>query len=175
MKPHTRIRKTVKWGGAAMTVLLVAVWVWSVSQRWGASWHFRNHASLSLSAGRLEYSWLPEGGYPPPLGLERFPCIVQAWGFEFQPAMGGWDVCIPIWFVSTLFALASAAAWRFDRIARRRGRVGHCRKCNYNRHGLPADAVCPECGASPDVSASSTAVKPHERASSPTVIEDSSR
>ena len=29
MKPHARIRKTVKWGGAAMTVLLVVVWIGS--------------------------------------------------------------------------------------------------------------------------------------------------
>lgn len=28
MKPHPRIRKTIKWGGAAVTVLLVVVWIW---------------------------------------------------------------------------------------------------------------------------------------------------
>lgn len=29
MKPHPRIRKAVKWGGAAVTVLLVVVWIGS--------------------------------------------------------------------------------------------------------------------------------------------------
>jgi hypothetical protein len=27
MKPHPRIRKTIKWGGAAVTVLLVVLWI----------------------------------------------------------------------------------------------------------------------------------------------------
>jgi hypothetical protein len=27
MTPHPRIRKTIKWGGAAVTVLLVVVWI----------------------------------------------------------------------------------------------------------------------------------------------------
>ena len=34
MKPHPRIRKTIKWGGAAVTVLLVVVWIGS---GWGSA------------------------------------------------------------------------------------------------------------------------------------------
>ena len=39
MKPHPRIRKTIKWGGAAATVLLVVVWIGSgwVVLGWGHS------------------------------------------------------------------------------------------------------------------------------------------
>ena len=29
MKPHPKLRKTIKWGGAVVTVLLVVVWVGS--------------------------------------------------------------------------------------------------------------------------------------------------
>ena len=32
MKPHPRIRKTIKWGGAVVTVLLVGVWVDSIQE-----------------------------------------------------------------------------------------------------------------------------------------------
>jgi len=32
MKPHPRIRKTIKWGGAAVTVLLVVAWVGSATR-----------------------------------------------------------------------------------------------------------------------------------------------
>ena len=32
MKPHPRIRKTIKWGGAAVTLLLVVVWIDSIRE-----------------------------------------------------------------------------------------------------------------------------------------------
>jgi rubrerythrin len=38
-------------------------------------------------------------------------------------------------------------AWHLDTLARRRARLNFCPKCNYDRTGLPKDAVCPECGA----------------------------
>src|SRR4051812_37657088 len=34
MKPHPRIRKTIKWGGAVLTVLLVALWIGSGWWSW---------------------------------------------------------------------------------------------------------------------------------------------
>jgi hypothetical protein len=33
VKPHPRIRKTIKWGGAAVTVLLAVVWIGSALWR----------------------------------------------------------------------------------------------------------------------------------------------
>lgn len=41
------------------------------------------------------------------------------------------------------------AFMRLDTLARRRARVNHCPKCNYDRAGLAKDVVCPECGARP--------------------------
>jgi hypothetical protein len=40
-----------------------------------------------------------------------------------------------------------AATWRKENIARRRLRIGHCPKCDYDRRGIPSASVCPECGA----------------------------
>jgi len=32
MKPHPRIRKAIKWGGAAVTVLLVVLWIEAIRE-----------------------------------------------------------------------------------------------------------------------------------------------
>ena len=45
MKPHPRIRKTIKWGGAVVTVLLVVVWI-------ASGWWF---ARLTLSMDSVEF------------------------------------------------------------------------------------------------------------------------
>ena len=41
----------------------------------------------------------------------------------------------------------AAAARRLDALATRRARLNLCPKCNYDRTGLAATAVCPECAA----------------------------
>ena len=60
MKPHPRIRKTIKWGGAAVTVLLVVVWVGSgwLSVGWVPGlW------SIDIAQGQMWYS-KPAFGLP---------------------------------------------------------------------------------------------------------------
>ena len=47
MKPHPKIRKTIKWGGAVVTVLLVVVWIGS--GWWGAEYTTRQ--------GKLRAMW----------------------------------------------------------------------------------------------------------------------
>jgi rubrerythrin len=41
--------------------------------------------------------------------------------------------------------LAAYVGWRLDV----RARTGNCPTCNYDRRGIPAASVCPECGAAP--------------------------
>lgn len=44
--------------------------------------------------------------------------------------------------------LVSALAWKRNRAARRRARIGHCPCCGYDLAGTTTD-ICPECGVGP--------------------------
>jgi len=68
-------------------------------------------------------------------------------GWGRYPAGGYLDV--PLWFPLILAILPTAFAWRLDTLARRRARVGLCAHCHYDRRGLVAGVVCPECGGGP--------------------------
>ena len=46
--------------------------------------------------------------------------------------------------------LATAAAWRADAKYLRRAREGACPACGYDRAGLVAGSLCPECGKQPE-------------------------
>ena len=56
MKPHPRIRKTVKWGGAAVTVLLGVVWIASL---WICIYFSAPHLAGSVQRGHAGYSYGP--------------------------------------------------------------------------------------------------------------------
>jgi hypothetical protein len=170
MKPRLRIRKTIKWVGAAVTVLLVVVWMGSV---WHfALWRGTGRWSISLDGGAIDfgpsmYRVTSLGGGGGPLELLLGKLFDRAaiphpepTGFFYAPGRGsmfwvprwgtapaaGWWVRVPLWpgipvaFVSTLWI------WLTDSRASRSER-GHCLKCNYDRAGIAKDAVCPECGA----------------------------
>lgn len=58
------------------------------------------------------------------------------------------DLTVPLWILILPIGIATAAAWRLDDTERHRSRSHACGRCGYDRRGLvPADAVCPECGA----------------------------
>jgi hypothetical protein len=61
----------------------------------------------------------------------------------------------PLWIPVGATTLFSAAAWLLDAAARRRMRPCLCRECMYDRTGLAAGAVCPECGTPPPAASSS--------------------
>ena len=69
------------------------------------------------------------------------------WGFNYYALRGLHKVMVPLWFPALLSLLATAAAWRADAKYLRRAREGACLACGYDRAGLAAGAVCPECGA----------------------------
>ena len=145
MNPHPRIRKTVKWGGAALTVLLVVVWIGSVG-RW-AQWISPSGSWMAtLSRGRVS-AWHATWSLPPTTGWRTGR---ESFGLELLPSLrdpnslGG--LTIPVWMIAGCPLVLTAYAWRLDYLARRRARVGRCPKCTYDRAGLPIEAVCPECG-----------------------------
>ena len=142
-----RVRKTIKWGGAGLTVLLVVVWIGS---GWRAvSWFWPDSGVVGLQAGCLTYHNVAGGGkagdylnfwFRP----ENKPF---KWGFSRGTRYVADAFAIPLWFPALLSLLATAAAWRADAKYLRRVREGACPGCGYDRAGLAVGAVCPECGA----------------------------
>jgi hypothetical protein len=160
MKPHPRIRKTIKWGGAAVTVLLVVAWVGS---GWLAcGWQARDGRAIFATAGAI--GWVVYGqpdsdGVTTTMVRSRSSWFLTStsqapWSFS-RPAPGAVThggivrLLLPLWPLVVGASLVTAIAWRLDALARRRARGGLnlCPNCNYDRAGIAADALCPECGA----------------------------
>jgi len=155
MKPHPRIRKTVKWGGAAVTVLLVAAWVGSVpiDIEWTRPGRMIYHFELgSFVVQRSEVDNRP---FFQGLHWSRHPrpYLRLWWHSWIFPTY--WVVSIPLWPFILAALGTTVAAWRLDVLARRR-QYTHCPKCNYDRTGLAPGAVCPECGSKPQHTTNST-------------------
>jgi hypothetical protein len=162
MKPHPRIRKTIKWGGAAVTMLLVVVWIGSRWRyvRWDASrW------SVCLVGGGIDVLIDTDR---PKLKDDPWQGVVLGWraGLLSEAAIGlHWTVLLsagppqlfaPLWIPCTAAFVITGFAWRLDSLAGRRERAARlnlCPKCNYNRAGLTAGMKCPECGTAPDATA----------------------
>ena len=150
MNPHPRIRKTVKWGGAAVTVLLVVVWIGSAWVVLG--WVTPAGHAVSIAAGQLCWGG-PNENVPRFLKQEHGfvygmrPFAFQWWGGSRQSSWR-WQTTKPLWMLAGSTLLFTVAAWRLDTLARRRERAHLCPKCGYDRTGLRGGvgAVCPECG-----------------------------
>ncbi len=151
MKPHPRIRKTIKWGGVAATVLLVVVWVGS---GWGwIDFRAANDFKLGVSQGRVELSTAQDKLHweEPGLHGECLPWYLMRWSPEWYLGKPLWTLYIPVWMITAAVFLLTALAWRLDTLARRRARLNLCPTggCGYDRTGLAAGAECPECGRLP--------------------------
>jgi hypothetical protein len=149
MKPHPRIRKTIKWGGAVVTLLLVVVWIGS--GWWYVTWNEREKFAAVLTEGRVcvgHWLGIPTASWPRVYYVRR-------WRGEFHlelgfarandSILGTW--ALPLWLPATLAALPTCAAWCIDLRNGRRKRLGHCVSCNYDRAGIAREAKCPECGS----------------------------
>lgn len=150
MKPHPRIRKTIKWGGAGVTVLLMVVWIVSLWQ--GIGYVHREVGSADLCGGRVilnSESWPPGAG--PSSGLHIHPWrSPMDWTLGWVQGDRFW-IAIPIWMLTIPATVLATIAWRLDSLARRRALLNLCPKCHYDRAGLAKGAVCPECGAASPV------------------------
>jgi hypothetical protein len=169
MKPHPRIRKTIKWGGAAVTVLLVVVWIGSGWYAW--YWQRKDGTAIGVAHGLFwvtisdfKYDWTRMGAprhrfgplstFVPDFGLEIYvdPGVGPRFYDNTASASGGNGPLTTssrgyfIWPLAAFSLMATGLAWGLDSVARRRARVGRCPKCNYDRAGIPGNAKCPECG-----------------------------
>jgi hypothetical protein len=146
VKPHPRIRKTIKWGTAALTLLLVVVWLGSV---WRAiHWMDGNRVVMGIENGCLFYFETNTDPVPSKRGLSLAEPFLSRldWSFTWDSGKWAWEARCPLWLFVALVLMLTLMTWRVDLILRRRERVGHCTKCGYDRTGLAKDAKCPECG-----------------------------
>lgn len=153
MKPHPRIRKTVKVGGAVIAVLACALWLVSgwCAVGWGRAFTIAESARRvfvvadrgCLMLLRLDYfdsSGDPKGFFARPHDRE-FLWLPQVGGVEW-----GGGLRVPFWAVALTAAGFSAWAWRRDALAARIALGRACPFCRYSLVGLPAGTPCPECG-----------------------------
>ncbi len=168
MKPHPRIRKTIKWGGAVVTVLLVVVWVGS---GWGyAAWRGASGFGASIYAGRVTLTRqndmksgviIGEGllgrgtSYNPwviPTGIwiaAKEPGRMDGKTYFRLRSFGDTSWSAPLWPLMSALILVAVCLWIFGARGTRHIAANLCPKCNYDRTGLAAGAVCPECGRLP--------------------------
>jgi hypothetical protein len=149
MKPHPRIRKAIKWGGAVVTVLLVVVWI-------GSGW-----CSVGMQVGDGRGVFVGDGqlemcvfGSPDPDGDHASSTLVPGWHAGCRPFRLHWwfdhwqfgnlhHLILPLWVPAMITLLAAVITFRLDH----GGQPNACPKCNYDRAGLAAGAKCPECGS----------------------------
>ncbi len=145
-----RLRNTIKWGGTALTVLLLVVWVGS--RWWWAGVEFLPTGELFVTGGRFAIGWQEPWSIVP----ENYSCWMSRlwstrfeWWFDAWPQPGAmgrtlFTVVSPIWVIFLLAAAPTLWLWWRDR----RRAPGMCTHCGYDLRGV-AHEVCPECGAPP--------------------------
>jgi len=137
-----------------VTVLLVAVWIGNPWPR--DIWRRENFDSFDVYfggvldrrvvIGRQNLVWWIINSRPYPGDTsDWYPFDGKRW-FVWKDSMT-WAVGIPLWVFIAVCAGGTACAWRLDAVVLRRVRVDLCPKCDYDRTGLSAGAVCPECGS----------------------------
>ncbi len=153
MNPCPRIRKAVKWGGAAITLTLLVVWI--ASGWMNTSCALPRHGRVVLRDGRVSF-YKPDpkvvwGGDV--VSVTGRGVLIREqesdnfkWWVSSDTDSFGLRVAMPLWLPAAAWMFVTLAAWRPEIVARRRARAGRCRGCNYDRTGLAAETVCPECG-----------------------------
>jgi hypothetical protein len=158
MKPHPRIRKAIKWGGAVVSVLLLIAWVGGA--RLCVSVQLRSGTIVSIGSGQVlvikssaYLPWQLEG--TPKMRMTNVSGSPFHWWttHTWSPAANVKTTYdgYPLWPIALVCTAIATAAWISDAIIRRRMRAGRCPNCHYDRTGLAAAAVCPECGAAAPV------------------------
>lgn len=146
-------RKSGKWGGAVVTVLLLVVWIGSGWVNVACAWPVRSDPSGAYTAGVLVGRFYCERY----TGLTRHRqtsfelSIPYTYPFELQLGLTAnptvfEGVQFPLWCPVVIAFGVTSLIWRADLRAMRRAKEGLCAKCGYDLSGTAAGAVCPECG-----------------------------
>lgn len=140
-------RKPARWvrftrvGLVVLAILLLAMWAFTFPF-YGFLTPGDGH-SIRIEHGRIEW-WYRWDGVK----------VNEDWGIavnsepqklflDFHKYPGSMFLKLPIWMLLAPVVAVAAAMFVVPRF---RKRPGECRRCGYDRRGLPAGAVCPECG-----------------------------
>jgi len=150
VKPHPRIRKTVKWGCVTLAALFLVLEIASAKRP--LLWSMGLDRKVVLKFGRLGVEWGPASRWD-----RQASKVLLQWSskmyFDLGPKV--WfngpyrSVYLPLWGLSLISLAGAGAAWRLDVLVHRRALANPCPRCNYDQTGLAAGAVCPECGSKP--------------------------
>jgi hypothetical protein len=146
VKPHPRIRKTLKRAGVAVTVALFAIWV--VSAWYCIGWGSPEGSFAQVAGGCCYIGHFERNArLLAPLGWQRgrWNIPFEWWCWSWRSGKD-WVVIVPLWVPAIGALVLTAVPWRLDALARRRARAGLCPKCRYDLRGLSVGAPCPECG-----------------------------
>lgn len=154
MKPHPRIRRSIKWAGAGVGVVIAGAFVaslrWGVdASYWGARLDRDRIRGVVVDRGVVTYLSIP----PTPDGdpIPGFSCSTRrsrdqiSWLPFWVLDSSATFVEVPLWLPLALVVIPTALLFYLDRTSARRRRAGLCPGCGYDLTGLPGEAVCPEC------------------------------
>jgi hypothetical protein len=148
VKPHPKLRKTIKWGGAAATVLLAVVWIgsgWRSVEWMRGDWSFGlTGGSLFVGDRQILARGVSDGVYSGVLDSLQSPR--WRWWCSTETPYLARNIYVPLWMPSLGMFGVCLSACALDTLARRRARGSLCPRCSYDRTGLAKNAACPECG-----------------------------
>ena len=114
MKPHPKIRKTVKWGGAAVSVLLLVVWVGS--GWYDVSYFGESGVVVGVGAGQFSLGQSLSLGKIGTRGVYARHLVDVSYrlGFRWSRDPARWAVGVPLWCPALLMTGLVVPAWLAD-------------------------------------------------------------
>ncbi len=144
MAQQRRVRRVLKWLGAAVCLLILTAGLLSAFLELQVE---SARVQVVLLAGNVTVVVFPSWVTPSQsFEFKASPMTEGSNGFVFlwpQRAQSRLEeTIIPLWFLLAFAGIATGILWRCDRFP-----PGHCPRCGYDLTGN-VTGRCPECGAS---------------------------
>ncbi len=136
----------MKWTATVAAAGLVALLLFTCL--FAGNWQPRPGVFRAIEPG---YFCLEEVPPMPAYGWHRtqvHPLRLAVWFGFYDGPLGSW-IAAPVLGPALVACVIGALMWRLEARARRRAGPNLCARCGYDREGLTAGTVCPECGAPP--------------------------
>jgi hypothetical protein len=139
-----RFYKAIRRNGAALTLISIMTWIGS---GWGSC-----GIALSKSLALFDQGQLRIAHFRSAFGIGsevqdlRLHPFAFDWRFSWIDVGTFWCCQFQIWPFCIVLLTTTVGAWRLEKSAQRRNRLGRCPKCGYDLKGLAAGDACPECG-----------------------------